>query len=251
VIFNNYHDAHRLANFNSLVRRSKDDIENIVKALKLDAGFLIYPYGQRLDLVCDNGTVLSMQSALQVVLALLNMEGSPENKKRVFLPTWAPDIIEYDNLEIERGKYANFTVNQLQNYDLIATVDGNYAFTEFSVYRDSMYATIKILEMIIKHGVTLSDLVKEVEEFYYHQTQIACTQALKGKMMRKFLEDAKDKKSSSTDGVKIWLNETDWILMIPDQYSDHLNLFVQAKDEAKGEAIIEEYQEKIGNWAKA
>ena len=251
VIFNNYHDAHRLANFKSLEKRSKQDMENIVQALNLDAGFLLYPYGQRLDLICDNGKILSMQSALQVVLALLNMEGSQENKKRVFLPTWAPDIIKYENLEIERGKYANFTVKQLQQYDLIATVDGNFAFTEFSVYRDSMYATIKILEMIIKHEVALSDLVKEVEEFYYQQTQIACSQALKGKMMRKFLEDAKGKRSSSSDGVKIWLNETDWILMIPDQYSDHLNLFVQAKNRESGDAIIQEYTEKINGWAKA
>jgi mannose-1-phosphate guanylyltransferase/phosphomannomutase len=251
VIFNNYHDAHRLANFKSLVKRSTEDMENIVTALKLDAGFMLYPFGQRVDIVCDNGTVLSMQAALQVVLKLMDMEGAKEGKKRVFLPTWAPDLIQYSNLEIDRGKYANFTTKQLQQYDLIATVDGNFAFTEFSVYRDSMYATIKILEMIIKHDVKLSNLVKEVEEFYYHQTQIACTQALKGKMMRKFLEDAKGKRSSSTDGVKIWLNETDWILMIPDQYSDHLNLFIQAKDEANGKAIIKEYEEKINSWAKA
>ncbi len=251
MIFNNYHDPHRLANFKSLVKRSTEDMENIVKGLKLDAGFMIYPYGQRLDIVCDKGTVLSMQAALQVVLTLMNMEGSPEAKKRVFLPTWAPDIIHYDNLEIERGKYANFTAKQLQQYDLIATVDGNFAFTEFSVYRDSMYATIKILEMIIKHDVKLSNLVNEVEEFYYHQTRIECSQALKGKMMRKFLEDAKDKRSSSSDGVKIWLTETDWILMIPDQYSDHLNLFIQATDEAAGQAIIREYEEKINGWAKA
>ena len=251
VIFNNYHDAHRLANFKSLVKRSTEDMENIVTALKLDAGFMLYPFGQRLDMVCDKGTVLSMQASLQVVLKLLDMEGAKEGKKRVFLPTWAPDIIKYDNLEIDRGKYANFTAKQLQQYDLIATVDGNYAFTEFSVYRDSMYATIKILELIIKHNVKLSELVKEVEEFYYHQTRIACSQALKGKMMRKFLEDAKGKRSSSTDGVKIWLNETDWILMIPDQYSDHLNLFIQAKDEANGKAIIEAYEEKISSWANA
>ncbi|MEA3491377.1 MAG: sugar phosphate nucleotidyltransferase [Campylobacterota bacterium] len=250
MIFNNYYDSDRLSNFQSVVKRSTKDMESVVKSLELDAGFLIYPYGQRLDIVCDNGVILSMQSALQVVLALMNMDGTAENKKRVFLPTWAPDIIKYDNLEIEQGKYSNFTYEQLKQYDLIATVDGNFAFTEFSVYRDSMYATIKILEMIIKHDTKLSDLVKEVADFYYHQTKIQCSQALKGKMMRKFLEDAKDKRSSSADGVKIWLNETDWILMIPDQYTDHLNLSIQATDEASGLAIYQEYEEKIISWSK-
>ena len=69
-------------------------------------------------------------------------------------------------------------------------------------------------------------------------------------MMRKFLEDSRDKRSSSSDGVKIWLNETDWILMIPDQYSDHLNLYIQAENETAGKAIFAQYEEKIANWTK-
>jgi mannose-1-phosphate guanylyltransferase/phosphomannomutase len=113
-----------------------------------------------------------------------------------------------------------------------------------------MYATIKILELIIKHNVKLSELVANVDSFYYNQTTIECSQALKGKMMRMFLEDAKGKKSSSTDGVKIWLNETDWILMIPDQYSDHLNIYIQALDKDSGDEIFNSYKEKIVEWSK-
>ena len=250
MIFNNYHDAHHLANFKSLVNRSVRDTENIVKGLGLDAGFLLYPYGQRLDMICDNGKLLSMRNSLQVVLSLLNLEASKEGRKKVFLPTWAPDIIDYEYLDIERGKYADFKADELRKYDLIATIDGNFAFTEFSLYRDSMYATIKILELIIKHDIKLSELVANVDSFYYNQTTIECSQALKGKMMRMFLEDAKGKKSSSTDGVKIWLNETDWILMIPDQYSDHLNIYIQALDKDSGDKIYDSYKEKIVEWSK-
>ncbi len=249
MIFNNYYDAHHLANFKSLVNKSVKDTQNIVKGLGLDAGFLLYPYGQKLDIVCDNGKLLSIQDTLQVVLTLLDLEAEKSGKKKVFLPTWAPDIIYYKNLDIERGKYSNFKAEELKKYDLIATVDGNFAFTEFSVYRDSMYATIKILELMITHDVKMSDLVDNLEPFYYHQTQIECSQALKGKMMRKFLEDAKDKKSSSADGVKTWINKTDWILMIPDQYSDHLNLSIQALDEKSGLEILQEYTEKIALWS--
>ncbi len=250
MIFNNYHDAHRLANFKLLARDSARDMEKIVKSLELDAGFLLYPYGQRLDIVCNKGRLLSMQNTLLVVLKLMNMEGTKENKKRIFLPTWAPDIICYENLEIEWGKYADFSYDQLKHYDLIATMDGNFAFTEFAVFRDSMYATVKILEMLVKHEVRLYDLVEEIDKFYYHQRQIDCSQALKGKMMRKFLEDTRGKRSSLADGVKIWQNETDWILMIPDQYSDHLNLYIQAMDEERGEAILQEYEGKIKAWSE-
>jgi mannose-1-phosphate guanylyltransferase/phosphomannomutase len=250
MIFNNYYDAYHLANFKSLVKRSVKDTENIVKGLGLDAGFLLYPYGQRLDIICDNGKLLSMQDTLQVVLSLLDLEASKEGKKRVFLPTWAPDIVYYKNIEIERGRYSNFKAKELQKYDLIATIDGNFAFTEFSLYRDSMYATIKILELMIKHDVKISELVEKLKPFYYHQTQIECSQALKGKMMRKFLEDAQNRRSSSADGVKTWLNDTDWILMIPDQYSDHLNIYIQALNQSAGEEILEEYRAKIEKWSQ-
>ena len=250
MIFNNFYDAHRLANFRSLVKHSAEDMEKIVKSLKLDAGFLLYPFGQRLDIVCNEGKLLTMQDSLLVVLSLMDMEAAKEGRKRIFLPTWAPDMIKFDHLDIEYGKYADFKAEQLKQYDLIATTDGNFAFTEFSLYRDSMYAAIKILEMFVKHKVKLAELVIQTENFYHTQIKIECSQALKGKMMRKFLEDSRDKRSSSSDGVKIWLNETDWILMIPDQYNDHLNLYIQAENETAGKAIYAQYEGKIENWAK-
>ncbi len=249
IVFNSYYDAHQLANFKSLYKKSVRDMGSIIKSLKLDVGFMLYPFGQRLDILCDQGNLLSLKDSLQVVLSLLNLDATPENKKSVLLPTWAPDIVYYENLNIERGKYGNFKAEKLKEYDLVATIDGNYAFTEFVLYRDSMYATVKILELIIRHQVKLSELLAGLPKFFYRQTQFECSQSYKGKMMRKFLEDAKGKRSSSADGVKIWFSDTDWILMIPNQYSDHLDIYVQAADETVGEAILQKYIEKVKEWS--
>ena len=250
IIFNTYHDTQKLANINTLKKRSRQDISSVVKSLGLDVGFMVFPYGQRLDIVTDEGEILSQQMALLAILSLMDLEAKAANTiKRVFLPTWAIDVILFENLEIVRGKYSNFKAEELRKYDLLATVDGNFAFTEFTTHRDSMYASLKIIEMIMNQGVKLSDLIKKIEPFYYTSMKIECTQALKGKMMRKFLEDSKGKKSSSADGVKIWVDTNDWILMIPDQYSDHLNLYIQAVDEKGGQAIFDEYSEKIDNWS--
>jgi len=112
-----------------------------------------------------------------------------------------------------------------------------------------MYASLKVMQLLSCHDVKLSELAKSVDNFYYKSLKVDCTQALKGKMMRKFLEDAKGKKSSSLDGVKIWENDTDWILMIPDQYSEHLNIYIQAIDTVCGEALYERYMQKIAAWS--
>lgn len=252
IMFNSHRDEHRLANIKTLVKQSTDDMYAVINALKLDAGFILYPYGQRLDIVCDKGTVLEKQESLYVVLSLLDMAAKEEGiKKHVFLPTWAADIVYFENLEIERGQYVNFKAEEMKQYDLVATGEGNFSFSEFSTHRDSMFASLKILEMMLHHNIRLSELIASLPSFYYKRTKVECTQSLKGKMMRMFLEDSKNKKSSTLDGVKIWLDENDWILMIPDQYSDHLNLYIQAENDEKGEAIRSAYCNKIEAWSKS
>lgn len=252
IMFNAHPDVNRLANINTLSKRSYEDMGSVIKALKLNAGFILYPYGQRLDIVSDEGVVLGKQDALYVVLSLLNMEAkAADMNKKVFLPTWAADIVYFDHLEIERGQYANFKIDEMKQYDLVATGDGNFAFTEFSTHRDSMFATLKILEMMLNHDVELSKLIDSLPTFYYNMTQKECSQALKGKMMRMFLEDSKGKRSSTLDGVKIWLSENDWILMIPDQYADKINLYIQAENDERGQEILSTYTAKIEEWSRA
>ena len=249
ILLNAHHNEMKLSNIGAIEKRSRENISSIVKSLKYDMGVMIYPNAQRLALVTEEGEVLDKINTLYTVMHLLNLE-SKEKKTSVFLPTWAPDIIYFENLEIERGKYSDFNEEKLKEYDLIATVDGNFAFTEFGVTRDPMYASLKIMELLSHHDVKLSELSGKIKSFYYRRIKIDCTQALKGKMMRKFFEDSKGKKASSIDGVKIWENDTDWMLMIPDQYSEHLNLYIQAKDEQAGSLIFDNYSAKMALWAE-
>ena len=251
ITLNAYPDEKKLTILPTIIKHAKRDLSLIVKNLGLNAGFIIYPNGQKMEIVSDKGEVLSYHIALLTMLYMLDR--SKEGKKRVFLPAWAPDFVDeqFSNLQIERGKYRNFKAEQLKQYTLVASVDGNFAFTEFALNRDTIYASLKMVEMMIKYDFKISSIVKEVDKFFYKEDYIECPNALKGKMMRKFLEDSKGKKSSHLDGVKIWTDEKDWILMIPDQDNDRLNLYVQAKDEVSGEAILKEYKNKIEEWKKS
>ncbi len=253
ITLNAYHDENKLSNIKTTIAENKKNIAKIVKNLDMKAGFLIYPNGQRIVLVTDEGEVLEKSRALLTVLYLINLEAKRKNRKfSVFLPVWAPDMMdtEFENLEIKRGKYINFKKDKLSKFDLIATVEGNFAFTEFSTHRDSIYASLKIIEMLSSSQIDLSKIVKDLKPFYYNYSKLPCTHALKGKMMRKFLQESRGKKSSTIDGVKIWENESDWILMIPDQYSNHLKLYIQAKDKKSGEGIYNKYLDKISKWSK-
>jgi mannose-1-phosphate guanylyltransferase / phosphomannomutase len=247
VVLNAYYDEHKLINISALENRSCHNVSSIVKSLGYDMGLLIYPNAQKLSLLTEEGVPLNKVKVLYSVLELLNMSAKGK-KMRVFLPLWSPDIGSFENLEIESGKYSSFSPEKLNQYDLIATVDGNFAFTEFGYTRDAMYASLKIMMLLKCSGVKLSELASRVDDFYYKHFEIPCVQSLKGKMMRMFLQDAKEKRSSSEDGVKIWENDTDWILMIPDQYNEHLNIYIQAKTKEAGHEMYDKYTQKITAW---
>ncbi|HOI83949.1 MAG TPA: mannose-1-phosphate guanyltransferase, partial [Campylobacterales bacterium] len=85
---------------------------------------------------------------------------------------------------------------------------------------------------------------------YFHYEKVPCASKLKGKMMRKFMEASVGREASFIDGVKIMVRKNDWILMLPDQHSDHLNIYVQAGDANDGEAIFNEFAAKIVQWSR-
>ncbi len=253
ILLNAYYDKLKLENIQHYIKISKQEISKIVPALEYQMGVMIYPHGQRLTLISDTGEVLDRVDALIAVLRLMDMDAQEKGiHYKVFLPTWAPDMMDryFNHLDIERGKYYNFKKEHFKQYDLIATVDGNFAFTEFSYHRDAIYATLKIIELLSRHNVTLSQIEKEIKHFFYVRCKIPCPQHKKGKMMRKFIEYAKEKPHSTIDGVKIWENDTDWILMIPDQYSEDLNLFIQASTKEEGMRIHDKYKNLIEEWMK-
>ncbi len=248
IMLNVNPDEKKLATLPTLEKKSRENLSKIVTSLSYDLGIIVYPNGQKMLMATDKGEVLPEYIALLAVLNLINK--TTDEKKKIFLPAWAPDIFDakFENLDIERGKYRNFTAKKLKEYFLVASVEGNFAFTEFALNRDAIYASLKVLEILSKYQLNLSDVVDEVRDVFYLEQQVACPSSLKGKMMRKFLEDAKGKRASMEDGVKIWLDQNDWILMIPDQYDDNLNLYIQAENAERGDAILRTYHEKIGQW---
>jgi mannose-1-phosphate guanylyltransferase/phosphomannomutase len=228
------------------VVKTQENMQNIVRAMNLDCGFIIYPNGHKLQVVDDKGDLIYDYKLLLAVLALL--DSTTEKKLKVLLPAWAPDFVEYENIEVSREKLANFKAKQLLEYDLIADSDGHFAFNEFGLNRDAIFTSFKILELLEKSGKKLSKLLKDIPGFVYKGENIPCPSSHKGKMMRKFLEDGKDKKTSSVDGVKIWMNDDEWILMVPDQHNEYLNLYVQAEDGKSAGKIFYSYQDKIEKW---
>ena len=251
IILNAYADDKKLNKLPATMQKSKDDLSKIVKHLEMDMAFLIYPNGQKLEIICNDGENTEPHITLLAVLKLLNLT-SKDKKIKVLLPVSAPDFLdrEFENLSIERAKLTGAKASKLKEYDLVANLSGNFAFCDFAYSYHSIFASVKILEMLCEANMKIGDVKASLKPFYFHYEKVPCSSGLKGKMMRKFMEASVGKEASFVDGVKISINKNSWILMLPDQHSDFLNIYIQAESMEAGEEIFNEYAAKIAEWIR-
>ncbi len=248
IILNAYFDEKKLSQISLLHKKSAKEISKMIQVLSADVGFVMYPNGQRVVIISDNGEILSPETAILTILYLIDK--TVNKQVRVYLPVYIPEVMDsmFENLTIERGKTIGLKSNFLKDYYFFGNLEGNYLFTDISFSFDGMYSSIKIVEMLSKLKKKISDIQKLIPPYYFEHITIGCPINLKGKMMRKFTEEAIGKEASFIDGVKIYIDKKTWILMLPDQYADKLHLYITSDSKEKAKEILKEYTEKISKW---
>jgi len=72
---------------------------------------------------------------------------------------------------------------------------------------------------------------------------------MKGGIMRRMSEDSLDKEATFIDGIKVHFGD-EWVLVLPDQYSPHIHIVAESKDQKTAQRLLSEYQGKIEKWKK-
>ena len=155
---------------------------------------------------------------------------------------------KFTDIEIKRGRLMGKKTEYLGQFDLVADVDAHYAFTEFGYHSDAIYASLKILEFMVLHKMNFSKILEHIEDFFYFAISLSCPAATKGKVMRLFMEEGKNYTISHLDGIKITFEKNEWVLMIPDDHTDLVHLYVQSFEQKRGEDLKERYVQKMKEW---
>jgi mannose-1-phosphate guanylyltransferase/phosphomannomutase len=248
IILNAYQDEAKLSRTLSQLDESEKQTAEITKALGADAGIILLPSGERFKLITDEGEIVKDEQLLLCMLMLLDRCSKPMT--RVYLPVYAPVVLDstFTNLEIVRGKYTGLKASFLKDFTFSGTIDNLFAFTSHMAHTDAIFASLKLLEMMCKLDVSLSDLMREMPEYKYFHSVISCPLDLKGYLMRKMSEEAMDKDASFVDGVKITYQPGTWVHMLPDQYSPNVHLYVEATNAETAEKLHTEYVGMINSW---
>lgn len=243
-------DKERITREETEFKKSYENFRYVVKSLNFDIGFMIDAGGEKLWLATHEGRVLNDYRFLVVVLKMFLM--ATPGIKKIAVPVQASrevDIIanEY-GVEVIRVKDSHYNMMTACNDKEVRFVGGTRRgvfFPDFIYATDGMYAIAKILEMIAKIKMTVEDVDKMIPSLVMKKLNIPCTREDKGRIMRMFMEDTMNYKQQLIDGVKIFLNDTDTVLCIPDKTRNIVHLNVETDTEERTNELLNHYKNII------
>jgi mannose-1-phosphate guanylyltransferase/phosphomannomutase len=204
-------------------------MSELVKNLNMDAGFLIDNCGESFALVDEKGKKYENEKLL-ILLTYLLLEYN--DFKRLVLPVNTPKYIHQyakrKNVEVIQSpvalKFLGKKAREIEA-DFVGTVEGAFMFPGFNYALDGIMAISKIITIISRENIKLSDIWKKINYKYkYVTTKIPVKDEFKGKVLRELYEALKDRNIVMIDGIKCNFPGDGWICVIPDSDKPCFNL---------------------------
>ena len=250
ISINAYVDPNRITKSEQEFKKSLGQLSDIVTTLQADIGFLIDNGAEKVFIVDDKGKIIPDDIALCTIVELITRI---YNKGKIIVPVHTTSVVEEitknsrKNIQVERCRMLpRYVVEASHKEDVIFVGDnmGGFIFPEFQPAFDAMYAIGKILEMLSIENTKISRLVRYIPSFEVLHKKLPCSWNKKGLIIRKLIEETKDKKIELIDGIKIYFEDT-WILLRPDSEEPCFHIWVESKRERLASDLLEKYSKKI------
>lgn len=116
--------------------------------------------------------------------------------------------------------------------------------------RDGAMTSALIVEIVAKTRKKFSRLVKELPTYYIHKDKVTCPNQVKQKVLERLLEETREHRVETVDGVKIWFPDKSWILIRPSGTEPIYRLYSEAKTRSKTMNLISKYKSTLKQLVK-
>ncbi len=128
--------------------------------------------------------------------------------------------------------------------------NGGGVSAEIMYTRDGGTTTIKFLNILAKSGKSFEDLVGELPKFHLSKTKVDYEWSQKEKIIQAAKDHFKGK-FDETDGLKIWIDDTTWMLFRSSMNAPEFRIFAESKDESQSKKLLTEGLELVNNIVNA
>jgi phosphomannomutase / phosphoglucomutase len=123
--------------------------------------------------------------------------------------------------------------------------NGGGISAEIMFTRDGGSTTIKLLNILKKSGKTIEDLVSELPKFYLAKTKLDYKWEQKDEIIKRAKEKYSGNKIDETDGLKIWIDKTSWLMFRSSLNAPEFRIFAESKNSEKARSLLKEGEKLV------
>lgn len=222
----------------------------IVRSIDAELGLWIDPGGEVITVVDDAGRALSPEQ-LQIVFVELALKHL--GIKRVAIPVTSPAVVA--KLIRENGGDVIWTKTEhhammasATDAQMVAGSRGEFIFSDFIPAYDGMFASVKLLEALARADIRLREIADRHPALQMRQQRVSCPWGRKGTVMRRLMEETEKENRQLVDGVKVWKNEDEWVLVIPHSHKPYFVVTVEGRSAQAAEELLARYTGFVEAW---
>ena len=108
---------------------------------------------------------------------------------------------------------------------------------------DGLFALGKVLELVSSADMPFSQLVAEMPLAHVTHLESQCPWDLKGSVMRRMTDKLREGRVSLVDGIKVFLDRSEWALVLPDAEEPLFHVYAEADDDARSLELAGSYKD--------
>lgn len=233
-------------------QRGIDQLANITTAVKADFGLRLDVAGERVWFVDRFGNRLS-GTVIAAALAELMLRASDRSQPRTLAVMINQSQI-FDEVAARHGAQVRRTridpqglMEAAMDPSVILAVSGagEFIVPAFHGLIDAMFPIAKLLELLATQKTTLDDVIAILPPFHVATKRVPCPWEQKGTLMRVLNEQYKDRISNQVDGLKIRLDEREWVLFVPEADAPVFTIYAEGTSPENATQLVERYARVI------
>ena len=249
VALNARMDENKLAMLQTEFDNNRERMAKIVNVLGADLGIQFDVGGEKIFIVDNRGAMLSDETAaaLMMELALYSYPG-----RSIAVPVTMPNAFEtiagwHDAGLIRIRKNLHSLMSVAEHAGILLVIDGagNFIFPDFQPAVDGMMAAVRLLEFLAKRDMAVSDVLSYLPPTHIVRHRVSCPWDAKGRIMRMLNENYRGAHVDKIDGVKIHLDNREWVHITPDPDHARLEVTAEAHSIERANEVAEQYVQEL------
>jgi len=222
-------------------------VRDLVRAMEADVGAILDPGAEYLYVIDERGNLVPNSTLMLLLLQHAAKDaGTGAAAVPLHATRLAEQVVTSTGVTIRRTKYSKAALMAEATRPstvFAASTDGGYIYPSVLPCMDGLYALGKVLELVSTSDAPLSQLVARIPVAHVEHRVSECPWDLKGAVMRRLTEKLHKGRVSLVDGIKVFLDNSEWALVLPDAEEPLFHVYAEAGDDEKAHELLEQYSD--------